>query len=395
MTERLASEILKIAKEVLAIGQRQKKLVKYDHNFLKRLLDLEPKSGVLAVGKPRKKKRQAYEFGTKEELETYLKEHPGADKSLHWVRPSHLSQPPKTPEDAAERKFGKNERFNSLTGKQYNKLKEETYNGFGDTDAGYVARYGLDNLFEGKHAIGHAEIMRGPEGKMQGVYTTYQRRNGDLELDALASNGEVRGMGTFLMAKAIRHQLKKGRNLRLSALPEADGFYQHLGMEEVGMNDYGGINWQFPYEEAKKFSDFVYDQLFQKGEKPKEAKPKKVLKKEKPSGRSLNPVQSILRQQELSEDSDEVQELAGFKKSIMRHQRLSEKQAEHMKAEGSVFWPRNEKKLKEAFLRNMNPANYESPEAFKNAKDRIQRMPVTDFGKLLAAIMAEDEEVAA
>jgi hydrogenase maturation factor len=68
---------------------------------------------------------------------------------------------------------------------------------------------------------------------------------------------------------------------------------------------------------------------------------------------------------------------------------------QHMKAEGSVFWPRNEKKLKEAFLRNMNPANYESPEAFKNAKDRIQRMPVTDFGKLLAAIMAEDEEVAA
>lgn len=394
MSERLASEILKIAREVLAIGQH-KKPVKYDHNFLKRLLDLEPKSGVLAIGKPRKKKRQAFEFSTKDELETYLKEHPAADKSLHWVRPSHLSQPPKTPEEAAERKFGKGESYKSLTGEQYRNLMEETKSGFGDTDAGYVARYGLDILAEGKHAGGHADIMRGPEGNIQGVCTTYRRRNGDLELDALASNGEVRGMGTFLIAKTIRHQLKKGRNLRLSAIPEADSFYQHLGMEETGMNDYGGINWQFPYEEAKKFSDFVYDQLFQRGEKPKEAKPKKVLKKVKPAGRSLNPVQSILRQQELSADSDEVQELAGFKKSIMRHQRLSQKQAEHMKAEGSVFWPRNEKKLKEAFLRNMNPANYGSPEAFKNAKDRIQRMPVTDFGKLLAAIMAEDEEVAA
>ena len=257
MTEILASEILKIAKEVLAIGQRQKKPVKYDHNFLKRLLDLEPKSGVLAVGKPRKKKRQAYEFGTKEELETYLKEHPGADKSLHWVRPSHLSQPPKTPEDAAERKFGKGKGFDSLTRDQRHKLREEVKRGFGDTLAGDIAEWSLiENFARGKHGGEHADIMRSPEGKMQGVYTTYQRRDGNLELNALASNGEVRGMGTFLMAKTIRHQLKKGRSLRLSAIPAADGFYRHMGMEKIDENQYGGHDWQFPYRRSQEIFRF-------------------------------------------------------------------------------------------------------------------------------------------
>jgi hypothetical protein len=119
---------------------------------------------------------------------------------------------------------------------------------------------------------------------------------------------------------------------------------------------------------------------------------RKLLKKEVPSGKSLNPVHNIMRQNELSSNSDEMGELAGFKQSIMHHQRLSKAQVEHMKREGTTFWPRNAAKLKASFLKNMNPANYDSPIAFKSAKERMKELPVEDFAKVLAAIMSEDEE---
>jgi hypothetical protein len=175
--------------------------------------------------------------------------------------------------------------------------------------------------------------------------------------------------------------------LSLLAVPEADGFYRHLGMEDVG-----SFEWRFSYEKAKKFSDFVYDQLFQKGEKPKAVRPKKPLKKLKPAVGSLNPVRNILRSQEIGMENNELLELTGFKHSIMHHQRLSERQVQHMKEKGTPFWPRNAAKLKADFLKNMNPANYESPEIFQRAKERMKAMPVTDFAKVLAAIMSEEDE---
>jgi hypothetical protein len=202
-------------------------------------------------------------------------------------------------------------------------------------------------------------------------------------------------MGTFLIAKTIRNRLKEGKSLRLSALPEADGFYQHLGMEETGMNHYGGLNWRFSYKKAKEFSDFIYNQLYQREEpkpKAKEVRPKKPLKKLKPAADSLNPVRDILRGQEIGMENNELLELTGFKHSIMHHQRLSERQVQHMKEKGTPFWPRNAAKLKADFLKNMNPANYESPEMFQRAKERMKAMPVTDFAKVLAAIMSEEDE---
>jgi hypothetical protein len=39
----------------------------------------------------------------------------------------------------------------------------------------------------------------------------------------------------------------------------------------------------------------------------------------------------------------------------------------------------------------MSPANYSSPEAFKNAKERMKKMPAGDFAKILAA-MTDDED---
>jgi hypothetical protein len=126
--------------------------------------------------------------------------------------------------------------------------------------------------------------------------------------------------------------------------------------------------------------------------RPRPTSTKPTLEKFQPTTVSLNPVRTILRNNELSPRSDEVHELAGFKKGIMRHQRLSEQQVQKLKNEHSLFWPRNAAKLQAAFLKNMNPENYNSPDAFAAAKERIKKMPPTDFAKVLAAIMSDEDQ---
>lgn len=104
-------------------------------------------------------------------------------------------------------------------------------------------------------------------------------------------------------------------------------------------------------------------------------------KKVTPAVKSLSKVKNILKAHKLDEESDEVHEMMGFKKTL--GQRIPESQY-------GQFYVRNEKKLKSDFIKNMNPSNYDSPEAFKAAKERLQKMPVGDFGKILAAISDEE-----
>lgn len=105
-----------------------------------------------------------------------------------------------------------------------------------------------------------------------------------------------------------------------------------------------------------------------------------------PSVRSMKKVNNVMKANKLSEESDEVAEMMGFKKTL--GQRVPE-------AQKGQYYVRNEAKLRADFLKNMNPSNYDSPEAFKAAKERIKKMPTSDFGKVLAAISEEDEPVQA
>jgi hypothetical protein len=104
--------------------------------------------------------------------------------------------------------------------------------------------------------------------------------------------------------------------------------------------------------------------------------------KVQPNAKSLAKVKNILSTNDIDEDADELHEMTGFKKTL--GQRIPE-------AKQGQFYVRNEAKLKADFIANMNPANYDSPEAFKNAKKRLQQMPTADFGKILAAISDEEE----
>jgi hypothetical protein len=105
-----------------------------------------------------------------------------------------------------------------------------------------------------------------------------------------------------------------------------------------------------------------------------------------PSVRSLKKVDNVMKAHKLTSESDEVSELMGFKKTL--GQRVPE-------SKQGQYYVRNEAKLKADFIKNMNPANYDSPEAFRKAKARMQAMPTGDFGKILAAVSEEEEPVQA
>jgi len=107
---------------------------------------------------------------------------------------------------------------------------------------------------------------------------------------------------------------------------------------------------------------------------------KKNIKKD-----SLSKVQNVLKTHEIEDDSDEMKEMAGFKKNL--GQRVPEKDV-------GKYFVRNAQKLKADFIKNMDKSNYSSPEAFKAAQARIQKMPTGDFAKVLAAVVADDEEAA-
>jgi len=57
-----------------------------------------------------------------------------------------------------------------------------------------------------------------------------------------------------------------------------------------------------------------------------------------------------------------------------------------------VYHGRSKEQLKADFIKNMNPANYSSPEAFQSAKKRVQQLSAQDFSRMLASIFADEEE---
>jgi hypothetical protein len=136
----------------------------------------------------------------------------------------------------------------------------------------------------------------------------------------------------------------------------------------------------------KKKLDEQGDATFEDAEPSKPKGKKKPLgkhKKSTPKVSSLKKVSNVMKQHKLDEESDELGEMAGFKKTL--GQRIPEAKQD------SRFYVRNETQLKSDFIKNMNPSNYDSPEAFKKAQERMKKMPTSDFGKLLAAITAEDD----
>lgn len=110
--------------------------------------------------------------------------------------------------------------------------------------------------------------------------------------------------------------------------------------------------------------------------------PLKKHTKAKVNTKTLAKVKNVMEANKLTDDSDEMKEMAGFKKTL--GQRVPEKDV-------GKYYARNATKLKKDFLANMDPTNYKDAEAFAMAKKRLQEMPVNDFAKVLAAVNDEEE----
>jgi len=143
-------------------------------------------------------------------------------------------------------------------------VKEESKRTFA---AKGVFSYGLKNA--AKRPKGHSmSVVTSKDGRPSGMAFSYDRDDGDMELDALSTDGTVKGMGTYLMARTIKKNLKEGQNVRLSALPGADGFYEHIGMKKVSddKNSFEGHDYSMDHDTAHDFADKVYDKLGLNGE---------------------------------------------------------------------------------------------------------------------------------
>jgi hypothetical protein len=99
----------------------------------------------------------------------------------------------------------------------------------------------------------------------------------DVDLIAIASSARIGGMGTYLMAKTIRDHLKEGQGVFIDAVPEAEGFYEHIGMKKGEENGYKAHVWTFSHEEALAFWQRTYRDKIAEPEEEGEAKAAREL----------------------------------------------------------------------------------------------------------------------
>jgi len=162
----------------------------------------------------------------------------------------------------------------------------------------------------------------------------------------------------------------------------------------------GGKTTNNPEMHAKwdKFRDAVWEGIDKRHEAGGEFGTAKITNKKalaKNQGR-------ILTKHDISVDSAEMGEMAGFKKTVGDQMEDAPKREDFATDEefgaaeeewkAAAHRRRNPAKLQKDFLANMNPGNYESREAFEAAKERISDMSPTEFDKVFSAIATEEEE---
>jgi GNAT superfamily N-acetyltransferase len=263
-----------------------------DRQWIQEILKLEP-SGALACSSC--KSRKAFEFPTKEALEQYLREHPLADRKRHWIK-KPTAPTPAQPADVGK-KFGihkvfdnqhpldekSEDRFRALLdstdsnspwqAKNREAIKQSLFKKLGQqpkfedienesfrrTIAAQVIAAGLDSAAKHtKDPTFKLDMVTDPKGIPRGIVTSYENYDHELEIGTLATSGQVKGMGTYLIAKTIREQVKKGQRVTLSAIKTARPFYEKIGMKPV---DPIGPNFFFEHDDAVKFADRVYGEL--------------------------------------------------------------------------------------------------------------------------------------
>lgn len=98
-----------------------------------------------------------------------------------------------------------------------------------------------------------------------------------------------------------------------------------------------------------------------------------------------------LKRLAMDDDSEEIRKEA--KSSLDSRKTPLRKEVEGFKRNlGPRGQGRDIEKLKQDFIRNMDPSKYDSPEEFREAKGRIMRMSPQDFDYVLGHILQDDDE---
>jgi hypothetical protein len=257
----IAKDLLCIAKQFLA------QEITYDFEWYKKLLQLEPQSGTY-IGNPNTPRiKTAFEFPNKQELDQYLKQHPDADKSKHWVKQEKkylTKQPTIIPTEKNVQQV------------QPGEYLEESDELFGQLDKGgwdksrsNIAGWALDNINQNKMM---GLVVKDSSKKMAGIASTVYKKHKDgsnwLKVSCIATRGDTKGLGTEIMAQAIKKQAQAGMGVELRATSTAESYYEHIGMHldpnyEKVKDDLGPIDtpdlkrYYFTPQEAKKFADTV------------------------------------------------------------------------------------------------------------------------------------------
>jgi hypothetical protein len=375
----------------------------------------------------------ATEFPSQEALDKYLHEHPDADRSNHSVK----EQGPKAPkkEDPADNPKVK-------TVKQWVKTRNESpghkktwgvseKHGLGGgtinvSDLGSTNRDDREETIDAMldKGVPVKDVQTAAEGVVEESQTMIdflkknpdaakhvgitpealqkQKESGQKALEYLKATSKVRGeegvktdlnsfaektfpgKKTTTPTKDNWKDIQKGQEVVvMTGVGPAKGKVTDIHEDGIGVDTGGGNAYLFGPEEGKKglVRSLSMVRVVEDGKSDGggTSSPHKKVKVDKDS---TDKVQVVLRANGVKSNSDEMQELAGFKSSL--GQRVPE-------ADRGKYYVRNAAKLKKDFIANMDASNYGSPEAFEKAKERMSKMPVDDFAKVLAAINEEEE----
>lgn len=88
-----------------------------------------------------------------------------------------------------------------------------------------------------------------------------------LEAEYLASTGDVKGTGTFIMAEACRQAAEYKVGLFLYSNPGSEGFYRHIGMTELEKNEGEMRRFIFSAKQARAFHEAYQASLAEAAER--------------------------------------------------------------------------------------------------------------------------------
>jgi hypothetical protein len=196
-----------------------------------------------------------------------------------------VKSPPDVLGGYKEMSFGKDEagNFDRKLWKKLDKVTESWGDEHGRGDAKTIAWGALQQATNwNKDGSFKGDLLTTPEGEpvcfSAFYYNTHNQGKPDqsqfLHLNYLAAKPKTHGNGTVMMAELIRKHVKphEGMGVELNAIPEAEGYYQKLGMKkdphpvkETDLRVVGGHlpRYTFTHKQAVEFSDRVFKEMEQ------------------------------------------------------------------------------------------------------------------------------------